>query len=227
MFLGKGQIELSTLTRFAMVFFIMALATVVLLFSNTEQKGLCQTQAELTASQIASSVNQVLTSPAEEERKVIPLVAALSVGDKDRERYTVNITNRSDAYGLVIGVYATEASCRAFQTVGYTKDTGVIFQASKKLSGGNDPHQLTERFSSSSFNLLQLTPSNPSDRTSYLVLIKCQSKSLDPVTFKPKKFLYLQNCNFAPPDTGVDPNSCLTLETSSINDPSACGFNPV
>lgn len=224
---SRSQIELSMLTRFAMVFFIMALSLVLLLFSNTEQKGLCRTQAELTARQIASSVNQVLTSPAEDERKVIPLIAALSVGQQDRSKYTVNITQRTDSNYFVIGVYANEKDCSAFQSVGYGSDANVVIQNSRKFTQPNDPHKLKEYFGSASYDVLQLTPSNPADRTSYLILLKCQSKTLDPVTFKPKKYLYLQNCNFlSPGETSVNPDLCLNLKSDPNNPVDVtCGFS--
>ncbi len=201
------------LTRFAMVFFIMSLALIVLLFSSAEQKGLCQTQAELTARQIASSINQVLTSPAEDERKLIPLVAALNVGERDRARYIVNITKNTRSKTLVIGVATNSKDCIAFQSVGYgdVAEDNVKFVPSRNppgISEVDDPHLITESFGANVFKTLQLTPSNPSDRSSYLVVLRCKEKT----KFSGKEFLYLQNCNYVfPGATSVNPNSCIDL----------------
>ena len=220
----KNQIELSMLTRFAMVFFIMSLALIVLMFSSTEQKGLCRTQAELAARQIASSINQVLTSPAEDERKLIPLVAALNVGEQDMARYTVNITQRHDLKTLVIGVAAQSKECVAFQSVGYgdVAQDNVLFQPSHVPSDQTDSkHLMEERFGSEVFKTLQLTPSTPSDRTSYLVVLKCRDKS----SFRGENFLYLQNCNYAfPGSTSIDPNLCLNLNNNDVK--TKCGYGP-
>ncbi|MEM4255337.1 MAG: hypothetical protein QXR53_03340 [Candidatus Norongarragalinales archaeon] len=211
----KSQIELSMLTRFAMVFFITSLALIVLLFSNAEQKGLCQTQAELAARQIASSINQVLTSPAEDERKLVPLVAALNVGEKDRSRYVVNITKRPDSKTLVVGVATDSKDCIAFQSVGYGNidEDNVVFQPSHVPSDGTDSkHIIEERFGFNVFKTLHLTPSNPGDRSSYLIVLRCREKS----TFRGKTFLYLQNCNYVfPGSTSVDPDKCLKLDAVS------------
>ncbi len=208
------------LTRFAMVFFIMSLALIVLMFSSAEQKGLCRTQAELTARQIASSINQVLTSPAEDERKLIPLAAALNVGERDRARYTVNITKRADSKTLVVGVAAASSDCIAFQSVGYGEvdEDKVFFQS--KLNPSS--HLLSETFGGNVFEVLQLTPSKVEDRTSYLIVLKCRDKS----SFAGKKFLYMQNCNYKfPPDTGVNPDSCLNLNSDPGNPVETnCGF---
>ena len=216
----KSQIELSMLTRFAMVFFIMSLAMIMLVFSGSEQRGLCKTQAQLAAKQIASSINQVLTSPAEDERKVIPLTAVLSVGERDRSRYSVNITKRPESKVLTVSVVAESKDCSAFQSVGYGEvdDANVVF--SSKLN--EEAHAGVEVFAGRSYDLLKLTPSKPDDRTSYLIVLRCMEKQ-----GLKKKFLYLQNCNFVPPDTSVNPESCLKLKSDDPGVPDVddnCGF---
>ena len=223
----KSQIELSMLTRFAMVFFIMSLAAIMLMFSSTEQKGLCKTQAELTARQIASSINQILVSPSEDERKVIPLIPALSVGGKDRQRYVVNITKRvfttagTESKTLVISVAAEYKDCSAAQSVGLGNIDAnhVTFQTKDpQLSD----HKYNELFGTNYYEGLQLTPSNPKDRTSYLIVLKCKQK-----TFTGKIFLYLQNCNYVPNSgaTFVDPANCLDFNTGDIyTSTDKCGF---
>ena len=214
----KAQIEMSVLTRFAMVFFIMALAAIMLLFSNREQRGLCSTQAQLASQQIAASINQVLTSPAEDERLVIPLTAALSVGQRDRARYTVSIIKRPSQNTFSIGVSTESKDCTGFQTVGYGQidNSNIFFQSKEKQSA----HLLTESFASEQLDVLKLTPSDPLDRTSYLVVLKCKHK-----TFTGAQFLYLQNCNYLSPGaTSVSPDTCLKLDDSLINDPNNCGF---
>ncbi|HIH20748.1 TPA: hypothetical protein HA244_05770 [Candidatus Micrarchaeota archaeon] len=217
---SRGQIEMSVLTRFAMVFFIMALAAIMLMFSNREQRGLCTTQAELNAQQIASSINQVLTSPSEDERLVIPIVAALSVGERDRARYTVTITKRPSQKIFSIGVSTESKDCSGFQSVGYGQmEEGNIFFQSRL----NTPaHVVIETFGGESLDMLKLTPSLPTDRTSYLIVLKCKHK-----TFNGAEYLYLQNCNYAPPgETSVSPEQCLKLDNADIDKPEACGFPP-
>jgi hypothetical protein len=193
----KSQIELSMLTRFAMVFFIISLAAIMLLFSNSEQRGLCKTQAQLTASQISSSINQVLVSPAEDERKVIPLESALSIGQRDRAQYTVKITDRPSASSLSVGVESVGKDCSAFQSVGYDPNVFLTLQ-------GTEPSMVVaESFSGEpDLTTLVLNPSAPSKRTFYLIVLKCKQK-----IFGGEAFLYLQGCTYE------DPGSCLSLDS--------------
>lgn len=89
----RGQIELWMLTKMAMLFFIVALAFIMTGFGTQEKKAVCAAQAQAVAGSIASSVSQVVNAPAEDERRIFPLEAVLSVGSLEYSRYVVFITD--------------------------------------------------------------------------------------------------------------------------------------
>jgi len=200
---AKGQIALWMLTKFAMIFFILALALVLLGYSGVEKKNLCVTRAQGLASAIRSSIANVLTAPVEDERKVIPLERVLSIGESDYVKYKIKITNLQASGGsqsgtsqsnqLVIEVLPTGAKeCNGGGNVPYPQDTTLkFFSQTTKDPKGNE--------------VLEVDPYGGivgADRSWYLVILKCKKKYLPP-----EEYIYLEDCK------NQDPNTCLKFES--------------
>jgi len=197
---AKGQIALWMLTKFAMIFFILALALVLLGYSGVEKKNLCVTRAQGLASAIRSSIANVLTAPVEDERKVIPLERVLSIGESDYVKYKIKITNLQASGGsqsgtsqsnqLVIEVLPTGAKeCNGGGNVPYPTGTTMVF-------GGTAAENKEE---------LELDPYGGIggvDRSWYLVILKCKTKY-----WPPKEYIYLEDCK------NQNPNTCLDFES--------------
>jgi len=132
------------LTRFAMIFFIVSLAAIMLGLSNREKAQLCMTQSASMASSIASQVAQVITSPVEDERKIFPLTGSLAIGKEEYSRYEITLTNKPPAragetgYILVevkpigtsecrttVPVYYDDSQLDALTLVGQTNETAL------------------------------------------------------------------------------------------------------
>ncbi len=190
----KGQIALWMLTKFAMIFFILALALVLLGYSGIEKKNLCVTRAQGLANAIRSSIANVLTAPVEDERKVIPLERVLSIGESDYVKYAIKITNlvgQSDQpNSLVIEVLPTGAKdCNGGGNVAYPKEAKIVFGGSKaadKEALEFDPYGKVEGV----------------DRSWYLVILKCKTKY-----WPSEEYVYLENCK------NQDPSKCINFES--------------
>ncbi|MFA4946588.1 MAG: hypothetical protein WC607_03585 [Candidatus Micrarchaeia archaeon] len=198
-----GQMAMWMLTKFAMVFFIMALAGLLLSFSEREREGLCNTQALRVANGIGGSIAQVVNSPLEDERKVYPLESVLSTGKEDYERYEITVTHRAPdgEHSLRVEVTAVQQGCSAAKNVpftGYDGQTPVGFRV-YLLGGAVVDHAFT------------LEPSNPDARSRYFVMVKCQSKEY-PFT----RHLFLQDCK------NENPTDCLPLSEGEID--ACCGW---
>lgn len=198
----KGQIALSMLTRFSMVFFIIILATIMASFADRQKESVCQLQANTVAQSLASTINNVINSPSEDERKVIPLQAALSSGKRDFERYWIELTNQPSDTNPSVGTLKVEVKTMSTCSGG----ARASYDASIKM----DRRTLVPR---KNFTLF---PSNTTLRDYYLVLIKCRSK-------KPplRNFFFVEKC-FAQISQEVDPHLCLPLNTSYVE--ACCGW---
>src|SRR5512135_1345415 len=89
-----GDTAMWVLTKMAMLFFIAALAGILLVFGSYQQTGLCNEEARSISDRVASGLSQVINSPVEDERRVIQLEPSLALGDGNRARYTLNLTRR-------------------------------------------------------------------------------------------------------------------------------------
>jgi len=197
---GRGQIALWMLTKFAMIFFIGALALILLSMSSHEQSGLCDEQAQRVENSISGSLTQVLSSPIEDERKVYPFESSLSVGRADFELYSVNITKHvsGDASTFVIDVLPKSPTCKAAGSIGIDSDVVVHFSGPRRYGTAEGPR-------------LTLEPSSAKQRSYYLVVIKCSEKK-----WPAGKHIYLEDC------IANNPAECITLETESIA--ACCGW---
>ncbi len=166
-----------------MIFFILALALVLLGYSGIEKKNLCVTRAQGLANAIRSSIANVLTAPVEDEQKVIPLERVLSIGESDYVKYGIKITNlvgKSDQpNSLVIEVLPTGAKdCNGGGNVAYPQDTKLKFVSQTTTdSRGNE--------------VLEVDPYGTSteERSWYIIIIKCMKK-----TWPTEQYIYIEDC---------------------------------
>ncbi|NYZ77902.1 hypothetical protein H0N96_00690 [Candidatus Micrarchaeota archaeon] len=180
----RAQIALWMLTKFAMIFFILALALILLGYSGAEKTTLCVTRAQGLASAIRSNIANVLTAPVEDERKVIPLERVLSIGQSDYVKYGITITNRipggDQPNSLIIEVVPTGAKdCNGGGNVAYPKEATLVY-------GG---------FPAGDKEKLELDPYGGiagAERSWYLVILKCKTKYWQ--EGGPKEYIYLDNC---------------------------------
>jgi len=201
------------LTKFAMLFFIFALAGILLQMSVTQQSGACATQAADAASGITAKISQVLFSPSEDERQTYSLVGALPVGSSG-VRYGLNVTYRVLASsGGNAGLYITlsslsEVSCNAGTNIGLGepgKYTVVFVSPSgmQKADAGS---------------VLRLTPSEGIEglkKSRYVIILKCAQKTPDG-----NKYLFIQDCH---QETATD---CNELNFDSATVKTCCGWDP-
>ncbi|OIO23929.1 hypothetical protein AUJ65_02655 [Candidatus Micrarchaeota archaeon CG1_02_51_15] len=208
----KAQIELSMLTRFAMIFFIVSLAALMMGLSNREKAQLCSAQSSELASSIASQVNQVLTSPVEDERKVFPLTASLASGKEEYSRYQIKLTNKPPVEGSTRGYILIEVrplattECRTTVPVYYDADLlGGITLAG---AGGDDGPLVDEMGESIIFQ-----PSTRSGEPSwFLTILKCKPKHVE---FKTQ--LWIEDCRHE------NPAQCTNFIDPVID--GCCGWN--
>lgn len=167
----RAQIALWMLTKFAMVFFIILLAVIMVSFTDTEKQAICRTQANAIAQSVASTIINVINSPVEDERKVFALESSLSVGQKQLERYTINISNivsqsNPDTGSLVVSVL-TVGGCSAGASASYERSMKLV-----------DPDTLLRLWKDSREKgaVIELKPSDIYVRDYYLVLAKCRPK---------------------------------------------------
>ena len=189
----RAQIALWMLTKFAMVFFIILLAAMLVSFSDTQKQAICKTQAQAMSRNIASTLSNVINSPVEDERKVFTLESSLSVGKSQLERYTINITNipseQDPKTGSLIVHVQSGTGCEGYARAPY--DASVVMV---------DPGALLKRWAPEGW--LELRPSDLQKRDFYLIMAKC----------RPKKggfssYMYLRQCQ-APLGVAVNPQDC-------------------
>ncbi len=189
----RGQIAMWMLTKFAMIFFIGALALILLSVADIEKEGLCNVAAERANKMITSAFIQMLNSPVEDERRVIPLESALSIGKEDLARYEVNITEYSegDRRELRIETGVAKADCGTGSKVPLELDEDKLVI---QMADEDDAPFFT------------LNPSKPSrgqeKRSRFLVIIKCRDK------YEGKKeYLLVQDCK------QEDPAQCIQFDS--------------
>ncbi|MBI5036596.1 hypothetical protein HZC09_04605 [Candidatus Micrarchaeota archaeon] len=200
----KGQISLWMLTKFSMVFFIIMLSVVMLGFTEKERENVCSTQANKVAKAIASSINAVINSPSEDERKVIALQSSLSYGKREFERYVVELENiPSDEKP-----FSGSITVRVRPSVVTPQMKGMCeggARASYDSATRIDPIMLKPN------SPMVLQPSDVQQRDYYIVLIKCSPKvPHSPSGTYSKNYLFVERCS-AKLGEEPDPNKCLPL----------------
>jgi len=179
------------LTKFAMVFFIFGLTLVMIALADRQSAATCDSQAQGTAASIAGAIVNVINSPVEDESKLLTLEAALGVGKEDFQKYTIFLTKKGGS--VVVNVTAGKG-CNAFGRAPFDEKTDV---------------HLTS---------LELTPSKAFDRSRYLVLIKCQPKTLSGGKLFSRQ-VFFDNCKQS------DVSACRSLSTKEID--ACCGWSGV
>lgn len=235
------------LTKMAMLFFIAALALILVLFGGIVKGGLCQSSAQSTNARIANAINQVLNSPLEDERRVIPIENSLAIGDSKSSRYSIAMAKRmpdpnptvKSGFLILTTTSELDPSCTSGLQVAYPK--------TYEYSGGASPvarerlYLVSERtesgaslagaFKSRITLLPSLSPDKettapPSHRSKFIVVMGCTNK-----TITREKYFFIQDC------WHDDSNDCLNFKLntteagipdSSVGDnyvPSICSFS--
>jgi len=201
------------LTKFAMLFFIFALAAILLQMSVVQQSSACETQAGDAASGITAKISQVIFSPSEDERQTYSLEGALPVGSSG-VRYAINITYRvlasaNNNAGLYISLGSlSQVSCNAGTNIGLGEPDkyNVIFVSPNGM-------QKAEQGST-----LRFTPSEGTEnlkKSRYVIILKCAQKSPGG-----KKYLFIQDCH---QEAVTD---CNELNFDSATVKTCCGWDP-
>ncbi len=192
---ARGQIALWMLTKFAMVFFLIMLAAIMVSFSDAQKESICRSQAQSMARNIAATLTNVINSPVEDERKVFALESSLSVGKAQLERYTINITNipssdpDSPGTGSMVIHVNSGSGCEGFARAVY--DKSIILTT---------PNTFLSRWQGGAS--LELKPSDLRKRDYYLIMAKCRPKQSGTVGY-----LYTGSCSQAL-GVAVDPATC-------------------
>lgn len=181
------------LTKFAMIFFIFALAALMLSLTGAQQTSACDTQAQNAVNSISAKVSQVLYSPSEDERQAYAFTSVLPLGEGG-SKYLLNVSYRerpgaAGATTAYLSLYLQSFSgCSGGNSVslGRVGEYAVVFVTpggAKKAEAGNALK-----------DSLQFSPSatyarDGSPRSTYLVIVKCAEK-------RPggKKYLFVEDC---------------------------------
>ncbi len=206
----------------AMVFFILALALVLVGLSAKEKSGLCEARAESLVQNVRSQVVGVVSAPIEDERKVIPLERVLSTGSEDFQRYNLTVTWRKtqDSGGikqtLILEAKAVSASC--------SSGSSLLIPYGSSSSPSSSGYRV--HFIGSNKNRRQTSPSaisvdmtvEPSKKygettppSYYLVVLKCSTKA-----WPFEKHLYVEDC------TRENPADCVNFDSTEIDN--CCGW---
>lgn len=222
--LRRGQ-SLWILTKMAMIFFIAALAIILVLFGGIVKGGLCKSSADSTNARIANALNQVINSPLEDERRVIPLETSLAIGESKSSRYKIEIAKRTpnpaaEAGFLIISTRSEiDESCSSGLQVSYPKS----FEFKLNPDGSVDSPQerlflISDRSEtlSGTFNKrVTILPSLASDketssprnfRSRFIVVMSCTSKEV-----ARNKYFFIEDCS--PERADADSDSCLNFKS--------------
>ncbi len=173
----KSQIELWMLSKFAILFFILALAIFLFTVSQSEKSGLCSVEAGSQAQIISNSISNVLNNPIEDQQLVVKLPSAITLGS-GLSAYLVNITYTNQSAGpslIAVQAFSNTGNCVSNpQTVSFSSNVNVNFI---DVNGDNLPLSPVKN---TNINQMVLS-ANPSfvslPNQFFLLVIKCTSKS--------------------------------------------------
>lgn len=215
----------------AMLFFIVALAAILVSLSGYERTSLCSQEARTVSLTLAQSINEIINSPLEDERRVIKLKSTVSVGNGISGRYNITISRRTTSdpalSELGIDVLSESGQCSAGISLKYP---AALDTASPKRLVLMPGAGATGRSGASATGRVRewitLKPSayKPGDpRSQFLGLVKCTQKSVAGGARGPY-YIFIQDC------TDPDSDKCVSLgvgETAAGRDDGNCGFNRV
>ncbi|MBI3587592.1 hypothetical protein HY995_05060 [Candidatus Micrarchaeota archaeon] len=219
----RGDAAMWTLTKIAMIFFIGALAAIVMVAGGYERTGLCNEQARLISSRVSGALSQLFASPLEDERRLISLEPSLAVGEGKYSRYAVKLARHiatAPSYNslIVTTVSDLDPNCAGSASVTYpkvfdqdpTKGSLLLIPVSAPagVRSGNGPAPLKDWIVA---RPSVLNPDVYGPRSTFISIVKCTEKN----TKKTEHYL-IQDCSN---DKGKD---CLNLDTSL---PAECKFN--
>jgi len=202
----RGQIALWMLTKFAMVFFIIMLAAIMVSFSDAQKETICRSQAQSMARNLAATLTNVINSPAEDERKAFALESSLSVGKTQLERYSINITNRassdpdSPGTGSIVIHVQSGSGCEGYARAVYDKSTVLT-----------TPNSFQTRWASGAS--LELKPSDLRQRDYYLIMAKCRPKQSGTASY-----FYAGACSSSL-GVAVNPDACAPFISINASRP--------
>jgi hypothetical protein len=214
------------LTKMAMLFFIASLAGVLLIFGGYQQTGLCNEEARAISDRVSSGLSQVINSPVEDERRIIQLEPALSVGDGKSARYTLNITrritDRPEFNTLLISAYSdANRGCNSGVQVTYNKrwddanDKRLFFMPATS----SPPRYYRGAFETMALRPSVLNPAVQGPRSTFVALVKCTQKNVGR-----KVYVFIQDC------TQQDAKLCIGFSSNKQGEnapgsiESLCGF---
>jgi len=186
----KGDMALWMLTKFGMLFFIIALMTIIFYYQVGLKSNVCSDQAKAIADEIAARITQVLDSPAEDEMRIYSLPVGLELGKNGATRYKVGITKMETLSGgvksgngkIILNVSASSNSnCEKGTNVPYI---------SRNVSLEQTPLTLTITGYDVKYMTLDPAAVGGASRSQHLIIIKCGSKS----SYPPAQYLFIQDC---------------------------------
>ena len=202
------------LSKFAILFFILALAIFLFTVSETEKSGLCSTEAGAQSTLITNSISSVLNNPVEDQQLVVKLPPAITLGS-GLSAYTINVTliQQQNSPSIInVQSQSTQVGCSSQQSVFFPNNTIVNFF--------NDGNPVSSILSGTNIQQTVLTayPSGLNTRTYFFIIIKCTSKqhSASP------PYLFVIECSnqIASKCSGYG-----IYNTNNVNINSACGFS--
>ena len=225
----RGDSALWILTKMAMLFFIVALAFILVSFGNIERSSLCDEHAQQIAETLSAAFNQVLNSPLEDEGRTLKLETSLAIGEGKYSRYSITaskLRSKDPALNnLVIEVQSlADSKCRGVKSSPYPKnfDTATPPQFYFNPPFGSDTSRYSKVISPSPLlETMVFMPSNNVDsehRSRYFAVLKCTSK-----TTAKKQYVFVQDC------VSQGPSQCISTEfdfsAGGTAATSLCGFN--
>ena len=222
----RGDTAMWVLTKMAMLFFIAALAAILLICTSVQRTGLCDEEARAIGGRVASALTQVLNTPVEDERRVLQLEQSLAIGGGQKARYSMTLTRRDipgkPFHAIVIKVTSDlDPACNAGVQVTYPESFDApgatrlfLLPAANPPSGaarstkcGGTPGCIADDKSALERLVVKPSVQNPEKdgpRSTFITLLKCTEKKISH-----NSYYYLQDC------TQDDSKRCLSLETDS------------
>ncbi|MFQ5406258.1 MAG: hypothetical protein ACE5DI_03830 [Candidatus Micrarchaeia archaeon] len=213
----KADMSMWILTKFAMIFFIFALAAIIIFFGKIQNEDVCSKQARLATLTISSRISQVVFSPVEDERRVYSFPRVIPIGEGNA-RYRMTIyplgNSKTQTLSMNLSTIGTPFACGGGSAVSVDDFTAVYVKGDLPSKADFSPNPQAWLFTPS----VQVKDSESfedSEISKYLVIIKCSSKTL--FGSSPRKYLFLQNCykEYA--------EECWTLEKDVITN--CCGWS--
>jgi hypothetical protein len=201
------------LSKFAILFFIMALAIFLFGFSQTEKAGLCSVEAGSQAAMISNSISNVLNNPVEDQQLLVKLPPAITLGS-GLSAYTINVTyiNSTASFSTIeVAVGSTSGGgCEASKSVYFPSNVNVSFY--------NDANPITNQTIPGQILLTASPSALTGSRAHFFLIIKCTNKKITP--FPP--YLFVIACT-QPVASSCSGYGIYNTNNTAVNND--CGFS--